>query len=163
MFSSKSLSVLMAAVAAAMTTTITFTQAQTLGTDYIDVAPATVYEAAEMSPQNMDFDAANNMFIAHSGWYNDNEIHYYKFRIFAPGTYPGTWSWNVEREYCLWNVVVDIVDQLITPISSHLSFLSVSQTTTHQQTATTTTTIQTQTSSFLVDPVPTFLFKTCTW
>lgn len=61
-----------------------------LGTDYIDEAPATVYEATEMSPQNMDFDAANNMFVAHSGWYNDQLIHYYKFRIFAPDTYPGT-------------------------------------------------------------------------
>ena len=29
------------------------------------------------------------MFIAHSGWYNDQLIHYYKFRIYAPGTYPG--------------------------------------------------------------------------
>lgn len=29
------------------------------------------------------------MFVAHSGWYNDQLIHYYKFRIFAPGTYPG--------------------------------------------------------------------------
>lgn len=29
------------------------------------------------------------MFVAHSGWYNDKMIHYYKFRIFAPPTYPG--------------------------------------------------------------------------
>jgi hypothetical protein len=35
-----------------------------------------------------DFDATNNMFVAHSGWYNDKLIHYYKFRIFAPDTYP---------------------------------------------------------------------------
>lgn len=28
------------------------------------------------------------MFIAHAGWYNDVEIHYYKFRIYAEGTYP---------------------------------------------------------------------------
>jgi hypothetical protein len=28
------------------------------------------------------------MFVAHSGWYNDKLIHYYKFRIFAPATYP---------------------------------------------------------------------------
>jgi hypothetical protein len=59
------------------------------GSDYLDAAPATVYEAAEMSPQNMDFDAENMMFVAHSGWYNDMLIHYYKFRIFAPSFYPG--------------------------------------------------------------------------
>lgn len=93
------------------------------GSDYIDAVPATVYEAAEISPQNLyvctqwssqlanttkesltyvtitisvsfasksrDFDAVNNMFVAHSGWYNDKMIHYYKFRIFAPPTYPG--------------------------------------------------------------------------
>jgi hypothetical protein len=28
------------------------------------------------------------MFVAHAGWYNDQLIHYYKFRIFAPVTYP---------------------------------------------------------------------------
>jgi hypothetical protein len=28
------------------------------------------------------------MFVAHPGWYNDQMIHYYKFRIFAPPTYP---------------------------------------------------------------------------
>ena len=65
-----------------------FVQAQ-LGADYIETVPPTVYEAEEMSPQNMDFDRENNMFIAHAGWYNDFEIHYYKFRIFAPGTYEG--------------------------------------------------------------------------
>jgi len=57
--------------------------------DCLDEAPATVYEATDMSPQNMDYDAANKMFIAHSGWYNDQLVHYYKFRIFAPGTYSG--------------------------------------------------------------------------
>lgn len=51
--------------------------------------PPTVYEAFEMSPQNMDYDAANKMFVAHSGWYRDQLVHYYKFRIFAPGTYQG--------------------------------------------------------------------------
>jgi hypothetical protein len=62
---------------------------QAIGEDYIQSAPATVYEAAEMSPQNMDFDSENNMFVAHSGWYNDREIHYYKFRMFTPSTYEG--------------------------------------------------------------------------
>jgi hypothetical protein len=60
-----------------------------LGNDYITVAPPTVYEATEKSPQNEDFDTVNNMFIAHPGWYNDYPIHYYKFRIYAPGTYSG--------------------------------------------------------------------------
>ena len=41
--------------------------ANALGADYLDAAPATVYEAAELSPQNMDFDMENNMFVAHSG------------------------------------------------------------------------------------------------
>ncbi len=36
----------------------------------------------------MDFDHANNMFIAHPGWLNDRLIHYYKFRMFTPATYP---------------------------------------------------------------------------
>jgi len=48
--------------------------------DYIDAAPPTVYEAAELSPQNIDFDSANNMFVAHAGWYNDRLVHYYKVR-----------------------------------------------------------------------------------
>ena len=61
---------------------------QPLGEDYIDTVPPTIYEAEEMSPQNMDFDKENNMFIAHAGWYNDFVVHYYKFRIYAPGTYP---------------------------------------------------------------------------
>jgi hypothetical protein len=63
--------------------------AGTASAQCIDQAPLTVYEAAEMSPQNMDYDKANNMFIAHAGWYNDKEIAYYKFRIFSPGTYAG--------------------------------------------------------------------------
>jgi len=29
------------------------------------------------------------MFIAHSGWYNDQLVHYFKFRMFTPSTYPG--------------------------------------------------------------------------
>ena len=41
--------------------------ANALGTDYLDAAPATVYEDEELSPQNMDFDKENNMFVAHSG------------------------------------------------------------------------------------------------
>lgn len=36
----------------------------------------------------MDFDKANNMFIAHPGWLNDKLIHYYKFRMYTPATYP---------------------------------------------------------------------------
>ena len=51
---------------------------QTIGVDYVTEAPATVYEAETTSPQNMDFDQENNMFIAHSGWLNDKLIHYYK-------------------------------------------------------------------------------------
>lgn len=55
----------------------------------LEIAPPTVYEAEEMSPQNMDFDRENNMIIAHSGWYNDFLVHYYKFRMYTPSTYPG--------------------------------------------------------------------------
>ena len=45
--------------------------------DYVPAAdiPPTVYESEEKSPQNMDFDTANNMFVAHAGWYNDQLIH----------------------------------------------------------------------------------------
>jgi len=50
---------------------------------------ATVYEAEAITPQNMDFDKANNMFVAHEGWLNDHQIHYYKFMLFAPSTYSG--------------------------------------------------------------------------
>lgn len=57
--------------------------------DYLNATPPTIYEAEEMSPQNMDFDSENNMFVAHAGWYKDHLVHYYKFRIFAPVTYPG--------------------------------------------------------------------------
>ena len=59
-----------------------------LGSDYIASAPETVYTSGPMSPQNMDFDAANNMFKAHSGWLNDKLVHYYKFRMYTPDTYP---------------------------------------------------------------------------
>ncbi len=58
------------------------------GDDYITAAPDTVYTSGPMSPQNMDFDAANNMFIAHPGWLNDHLTHYYKFRMYTPSTYP---------------------------------------------------------------------------
>ncbi len=58
------------------------------GLDYISQPPPTVYEASTVSPQNMDFDQTNNMFIAHPGWLNDKLIHYYKFRMFTPATYP---------------------------------------------------------------------------
>lgn len=59
-----------------------------LGSDYIPSAPETVYTTGPMSPQNMDFDATNNMFKAHPGWLNDHLIHYYKFRMYTPNTYP---------------------------------------------------------------------------
>lgn len=52
-------------------------------------APKTVYEADTLSPQNMDFDAANNVFVAHPGWHNDVLVQYYKFHIFALSTYEG--------------------------------------------------------------------------
>ena len=55
----------------------------------LEEAPLTVYETGPMSPQNMDFDTKNNMFVAHSGWYNDADVHYYKFRMYTPITYPG--------------------------------------------------------------------------
>jgi len=55
----------------------------------LESAPLTVYESEMMSPQNMDFDMENNMFIAHDGWYNDVPVHYYKFRMYTPSTYPG--------------------------------------------------------------------------
>lgn len=57
--------------------------------DYIDAVPATIYEADAISPQNLDYDKENKIFPAHKCWLNDKMIHYYKFRIFAPATYPG--------------------------------------------------------------------------
>jgi hypothetical protein len=58
------------------------------GGDYISQAPPTVYENPAMSPQTMDYDKANKTFLAHPGWINDKLIHYYKFRMYTPGTYP---------------------------------------------------------------------------
>lgn len=58
------------------------------GHDYISDAPPTVYEEPVMSPQTMDYDAANKTFIAHPGWIRDKLIHYYKFRMYTPDTYP---------------------------------------------------------------------------
>ena len=69
--------------------TVVTETANALGGDYIDVTPATVYEAKAKSPQNMDYDEVNNMFVAHSGWYNDKLVHYYKFRMYTPSTYKG--------------------------------------------------------------------------
>jgi hypothetical protein len=63
--------------------------APSVDNDYIDEAPPTFYELDPITPQNMDFDRENNMFPAHSGWYNDFEIHYYKFRMYTPSTLPG--------------------------------------------------------------------------
>lgn len=64
------------------------------GSDYLDplVAPMTVYEDPIKSPQNMDYDTDKNVFVAHSGWYQDRLVHYYKFRMFTPDTYPGVIS-----------------------------------------------------------------------
>lgn len=56
--------------------------------DYISEPPATVYEDPVMSPQTMDYDKANKTFIAHPGWIDDKLIHYYKFRMYTPDTYP---------------------------------------------------------------------------
>lgn len=67
---------------------VAFQDVQGIGEDYIEQVPKTVYESETMSPQNMDFDAVNNRFIAHAGWYNNKLIHYYKFRMFTPSTYP---------------------------------------------------------------------------
>ena len=38
----------------------------------------------------MDFDAVNNMFVAHACWYRNKIVHYYKFRMYTPSTYPNT-------------------------------------------------------------------------
>lgn len=56
--------------------------------EYLTATPATVYESETISPQNADYDKVNKKFPAHSGWYNDQLIHYYKFRMYTPGTYP---------------------------------------------------------------------------
>lgn len=58
------------------------------GHDYLAEAPPTIYEEPVMSPQTMDYDAANKTFIAHPGWIRDKLIHYYKFRMYTPMTYP---------------------------------------------------------------------------
>jgi len=62
--------------------------AEGTGTDYITALPMSIYEDPVKSPQNSDYDTEKKMFAAHSGWYNDFEVHYYKFRIYAPGNYP---------------------------------------------------------------------------
>ena len=49
--------------------------------DYITQLPINLYQSADITPQNADFDKENNKFIAHPGWYNDIEVHYYKFHI----------------------------------------------------------------------------------
>jgi hypothetical protein len=72
--------------------TETFPAVQGLGSDYIDVAPMTVYESDEASPQTLDYDKERRVFPAIAGWYNDYLIHYYKFRIYAPPTYPNVIS-----------------------------------------------------------------------
>jgi len=37
----------------------------------------------------MDFNKDDNLFVAHPGYYKDKLIHYYKFRMHTPSTYPG--------------------------------------------------------------------------
>lgn len=37
--------------------------------------PINLYQSADITPQNADFDKTNNQFIAHPGWYNDIEVH----------------------------------------------------------------------------------------
>ena len=51
------------------------------GADYITALPVSIYEDPVKSPQNSDYDTEKKMFAAHSGWYNDYEVHYYKFRM----------------------------------------------------------------------------------
>lgn len=53
------------------------------------VAPLTVYETGPQSPQNMDYDKVNKTFPAHAGWLGDRLVHFYKFRVYSPETYPG--------------------------------------------------------------------------
>ncbi len=58
------------------------------GPDYIPAPPPTVYENPQVSPQTMGYDQVNKTFVAHPGWIQDHLIHYYKFRMYTPGTYP---------------------------------------------------------------------------
>ncbi len=58
--------------------------------DYISQPPPTVYESSTPGPQTLGFDSVNNLFIAHPGWLNDKLVHYYKFRMYTPDTYPTT-------------------------------------------------------------------------
>lgn len=64
------------------------------GSDYIAGPPPTVYEDPMMSPQTMDYDRQNKTFLAHPGWIRDKLIHYYKFRMYTPMTYPERVSSN---------------------------------------------------------------------
>lgn len=68
-----------------------------LGLDYLDELPLTVYESEKMSPQNMDYDQENKLFVIHPGYYKNKLIHYYKFRLYAPSTYPGKFSMGGEN------------------------------------------------------------------
>lgn len=54
-----------------------------IGDDYVTELPVNIYQNSIISPQNADFDRDNNRFIAHPGWYNDIDIHYYKFRMYV--------------------------------------------------------------------------------
>jgi hypothetical protein len=62
--------------------------AKAVADDWIFDVPLTPYFTTPIRLQNMDYDFDNNMFLAHSGWYNDRELHYYKFRMYTPEEYP---------------------------------------------------------------------------
>lgn len=50
--------------------------------------PDTVYEDPAIGAQAMDYDAESKTFPAHPGWVQDKKIHYYKFQMYTPGSYP---------------------------------------------------------------------------
>jgi hypothetical protein len=49
--------------------------------------PPSVYTAPDIAAQALDYDEANKVFLAHSGWLDGNLVHYYKFRVYAPDNY----------------------------------------------------------------------------
>lgn len=60
--------------------------------------PATVYEDPAIPPQAMDYDDQTQTFPNHPGWYQDKKIHYYKFQMYTPGSYPGQFGPEADNQ-----------------------------------------------------------------
>jgi len=67
--------------------------------EYLSKLPPSVYEVSEITPQTMDYNPDTKIFLAHSAYYENKLIHYYKFRIYSDENYPTVIDFNEPPKF----------------------------------------------------------------